>query len=246
MPVEILSYNDYNVKNQLVTKWMGKTNVDYLQKVDYTYNSLGWLAGINSPCPIQSFTSLATIGNYPNLYSPALAANNAIPKQKIVNAVLSGSMNSNGRGNVTNPSIQNVAPNGQAGGAAPIAGNGGGGNVGAGGVNGQNTIAVIGSGGGAANPTTIFTPNSNAPAADNRFDITASTSNNTVNTLNSLNTGQNPQQLNNTQLSFNQGLSVPAPTTTSPEEDSRRSATGAGQLSASDRLRYSPMIGQKK
>ena len=182
---------------------------------------------------VQGGHTVQLVGTFNKL--PALAANNAIPKQKIVNAVLSGSMNSNGRGNVTNPSIQNVAPNGQAAGAAPIAGNGGGGNVGAGGVNGQNTIAVIGSGGGAANPTTIFTPNSNAPAADNRFDITTSTSNNTVNTLNSLNTGQNPQQLNNTQLSFNQGLSVPAPTTTSPEEDSRRSGTGAGQLSANDR-----------
>ena len=48
MPVEILSYNDYNVKNQLQTKWMGKAgSLNFLQKVDYNYNSLGWLTGIN-------------------------------------------------------------------------------------------------------------------------------------------------------------------------------------------------------
>ena len=70
MPVQILSYNDYNVKNQLITKWVGKTNVNYLQKVDYTYNSLGWLMGINSPSQIQGFSSLAAIGNLPNIYSP--------------------------------------------------------------------------------------------------------------------------------------------------------------------------------
>ncbi len=52
MPEQILSYADYNVKNQLVTKRMGKVgSLNYLQKVDYAYNSLGWLTGINRPAP---------------------------------------------------------------------------------------------------------------------------------------------------------------------------------------------------
>jgi RHS repeat-associated protein len=48
MPVQTLAYNEYNVKNQLVTKYVGKSgSLNYLQKTDYTYNSLGWLSGIN-------------------------------------------------------------------------------------------------------------------------------------------------------------------------------------------------------
>ncbi len=69
MDEQILSYADYNVKNQLQTKRMGKVgSLNYLQKVDYSYNSLGWLTGINSPA--QALSPLATIGNLPNQFSP--------------------------------------------------------------------------------------------------------------------------------------------------------------------------------
>ena len=48
LPEQILSNMNYTVKNQVQTKFMGKTGtLNYLQKVDYSYNSLGWLTGIN-------------------------------------------------------------------------------------------------------------------------------------------------------------------------------------------------------
>jgi hypothetical protein len=59
MPEQILSYADYDIKNQLVIKRMGKVgNKNYLQKVDYSYNPLGWLTGINS-LNVQSGTTTA-------------------------------------------------------------------------------------------------------------------------------------------------------------------------------------------
>jgi RHS repeat-associated protein len=48
MPEQILSNMNYTLKNQVQTKFMGKTGaLNYLQKVDYSYNALGWLTGIN-------------------------------------------------------------------------------------------------------------------------------------------------------------------------------------------------------
>ncbi len=53
---------------------MGKTGaLPYLQKVDYTYNSLGWLTGINSPAPPTYFFT-NPIGNLPALSSPNTSA----------------------------------------------------------------------------------------------------------------------------------------------------------------------------
>ena len=52
LPEQILSYMNYTIKNQVATKWVGKptlSSLNYLQKVDYSYNTLGWLTGINSP-----------------------------------------------------------------------------------------------------------------------------------------------------------------------------------------------------
>jgi RHS repeat-associated protein len=51
---QILSSIDYTIKNQVQTKWMGKPTLgpgsaSFLQKVDYSYNTLGWLTGINAP-----------------------------------------------------------------------------------------------------------------------------------------------------------------------------------------------------
>lgn len=45
---QILSYLDYTLKNQVQTKRMGKAGtLEYLQKVDYQYNVMGWLTAIN-------------------------------------------------------------------------------------------------------------------------------------------------------------------------------------------------------
>jgi RHS repeat-associated protein len=50
LPEQILSNIDYDIKNQVQTKRMGKVGaLNYLQKVDYTYNALGWLTGVNIP-----------------------------------------------------------------------------------------------------------------------------------------------------------------------------------------------------
>jgi RHS repeat-associated protein len=50
MAEQIVSQMDYTVKNQLQTKWMGKVGaLSFLQKVDYAYNSVGFLTGINAP-----------------------------------------------------------------------------------------------------------------------------------------------------------------------------------------------------
>jgi RHS repeat-associated protein len=64
MPEQILSYIGYTVKNQVATKWIGKpaiSSLNYLQKVDYSYNTLGWLTGINAPAPSLGLTR--TIAN---------------------------------------------------------------------------------------------------------------------------------------------------------------------------------------
>jgi RHS repeat-associated protein len=57
LPEQILSYSDYNVKNQMIAKRMGKVGaLNYLQKVDYAYNSVGWLTGINNPATVFGLT----------------------------------------------------------------------------------------------------------------------------------------------------------------------------------------------
>ncbi len=48
LPEQILSSMNYTVKNQVATKYVGKTgSLNFLQKIDYAYNDLGWLTGIN-------------------------------------------------------------------------------------------------------------------------------------------------------------------------------------------------------
>ncbi len=70
MDEQILNNVDYSIKNQITTKRMGKVGTyNYLQKVDYTYNSLGWLTGINTPAP-PTYITTNPIGNYPALISP--------------------------------------------------------------------------------------------------------------------------------------------------------------------------------
>jgi RHS repeat-associated protein len=72
MPEQILSFSDYNVKNQLITKRMGKTGaLPYLQKVDYSYNTLGWLTGINSPAPVMGLTSPLSVCGFPKSTAPS-------------------------------------------------------------------------------------------------------------------------------------------------------------------------------
>jgi RHS repeat-associated protein len=72
MDEQILSYADYNVKNQLVTKRMGKVGaLNYLQKVDYAYNSLGWLTGINSPAPVMGLTRPLSSCSFPIATAPS-------------------------------------------------------------------------------------------------------------------------------------------------------------------------------
>ncbi len=51
---------------------MGKTGaLPYLQKVDYAYNSLGWLTGINSPAPVFGLTRALSACFYPVSYNPS-------------------------------------------------------------------------------------------------------------------------------------------------------------------------------
>jgi hypothetical protein len=70
LPEQILSYADYNVKNQLQTKRIGKVGaLNYLQKVDYSYNSLGWLTGINSPQTAFALTRPLASCYYPVNYA---------------------------------------------------------------------------------------------------------------------------------------------------------------------------------
>ena len=60
LPEQIVSFMDYTVKNQVQTKRMGKVGtLNYLQKVDYQYNNLGWLTGINNTAGLSAsaFTS---------------------------------------------------------------------------------------------------------------------------------------------------------------------------------------------
>jgi RHS repeat-associated protein len=69
LPEQILSYADYNIKNQLQTKRIGKVGaLSYLQKVDYTYNSLGWLTGINNPQTAFPLTKALSACFYPVNY----------------------------------------------------------------------------------------------------------------------------------------------------------------------------------
>jgi RHS repeat-associated protein len=57
MAEQIVSQMDYTVKNQLQSKWMGKVGaLNFLQKVDYAYNSVGFLTGINVPSPTLGIT----------------------------------------------------------------------------------------------------------------------------------------------------------------------------------------------
>jgi RHS repeat-associated protein len=52
MAEQIVSQMDYTIKNQMQTKWMGKVgSLNFLQKVDYMYNSVGFLTSINAPLP---------------------------------------------------------------------------------------------------------------------------------------------------------------------------------------------------
>ena len=54
LPEQIVSFMDYTLKNQVQTKQMGKVGaLNYLQKVDYQYNVLGWLTGINNTAGIS-------------------------------------------------------------------------------------------------------------------------------------------------------------------------------------------------
>jgi hypothetical protein len=69
---QIILYADYNVKNQLVTKWMGKVgSFNYLQKVDYSYNSLGWLTGINNLTSLSGTTTALTNCSLPFANAPS-------------------------------------------------------------------------------------------------------------------------------------------------------------------------------
>jgi RHS repeat-associated protein len=78
LPEQILSSMEYTIKNQVKTKWMGKpvfnpTNLPYLQKVDYAYNTLGWLTGINAPAPSLGLLRPMSSCFYPiaNTYTPS-------------------------------------------------------------------------------------------------------------------------------------------------------------------------------
>ncbi|MBL7818777.1 MAG: RHS repeat-associated core domain-containing protein [Saprospiraceae bacterium] len=69
---QVLDSLAYTIKNQVQTKWMGKAgNLNYLQKVDYSYNSLGWLTGINNPVPTFGLTRALSACYYPVSYNPS-------------------------------------------------------------------------------------------------------------------------------------------------------------------------------
>jgi len=48
LPEQLLAKNEYNALGQLISKKTGGTEVNYYQKVDYTYNVRGWLTKINN------------------------------------------------------------------------------------------------------------------------------------------------------------------------------------------------------
>ena len=73
LPEQIVSQLDYTVKNQVATKWLGKVGgLSFLQKVDYSYNSVGFLTGINSPAQFLPYSTNALAScTFPSAYSPS-------------------------------------------------------------------------------------------------------------------------------------------------------------------------------
>jgi RHS repeat-associated protein len=92
MAEQIVSQMDYTIKNQLQSKWMGKVGtLNFLQKVDYAYNSVGFLTGINAPsqtlplykplsaCYYPVVTSSSTTNiDYNDLFTLELNYNNPV------------------------------------------------------------------------------------------------------------------------------------------------------------------------
>ena len=71
MPAQTVSQMDYTIKNQVATKWMGQVGgLNFLQKVDYSYNSVGFLTGINSPNTNGPFTYVKALSSctYPTAW----------------------------------------------------------------------------------------------------------------------------------------------------------------------------------
>jgi RHS repeat-associated protein len=72
MAEQIVSQMDYTVKNQLQSKWMGKVGaLNFLQKVDYAYNSVGFLTGINVPSPTLGITRPLSVCGPPTSVTPS-------------------------------------------------------------------------------------------------------------------------------------------------------------------------------
>jgi RHS repeat-associated protein len=72
MAEQIVSQMDYTVKNQLQSKWMGKVGaLNFLQKVDYAYNSVGFLTGINVPSPTLGITRALSVCGPPTSVTPS-------------------------------------------------------------------------------------------------------------------------------------------------------------------------------
>ena len=77
---QLLAENTYDELGQLMSKKVGNTSATPLQKVDYTYNSRGWMKSINNPNALQQGTDPADLFGFKINYN-TVQGNTAVANQ---------------------------------------------------------------------------------------------------------------------------------------------------------------------